>query len=325
MQMVILPMVTAEIISLFIDSNSFSVRLSKKRYYATGYVATMVFAFFVSSLYKGQGHYAMALLPPREVMENIFIIVPAAILEGFGIAGNVRIGSFASLMQMMIWAFLALVAYGLIYIFSEKNKARKELKDIITILAASVGITTFVVSFTTAEASHNYFLFSWFISIVVIGTLVDCMREKESWFADIILFAVCVFAVMNIKYTYIEAVTTTDNLKEYEEVADFLIDEGISQGYAEFWDAARISLVRNGAVTMGSFYTAEKLETYWWLTSTKWYPPNLPKKMKTAYVIKKGEKDVFMKQFSSEDKMELYYENNLFSVYISDTNYLNAW
>lgn len=325
LQMVILPMTVVETVSLFIDSNCFSKKLSKNRYYATGYVAVMVLAFLVSSLYRGQGDYAMFLLTPGEIMENIFVTVPAAVLEGFGIAGNARVGSFDSLMQMMIWAFLALAGSGLVYIFRKKNAVEEDQKSTIIILAVSVGITAFIVSFTTVEAAHNYFLFSWFISIVVIGTLVDCFRKKNSWFADVILFAVCLFAVMNIRYTYAEAVTTTDNLKEYEEVADFLIEEGVSHGYAEFWDAARISLVRDGAVTMGNFYTAEKLEMYWWLTSTKWYPPNIPEKMKTAYVVKSGKEEVFMEQFSPEDRIELCYENALFSVYISDTNYMMAW
>ena len=322
LQMVILPMAVVEVVSLFVISEGFSNPLSKNRYYASGYVGTLILAFLISSLYKGQADYVMFLLKPQEIMERIFITVPAAILEGFGLAGNAVVGNFASFMQMLVWAFLALVGYGLVYIFQHKNKVEEEKKSTIMILAVSVGITAFIIAFTSAEPAHNYFLFSWFIAIVTVGVLVDCFRKKKAWFADLILLAVCVFAVLNVKYTYVDAVTTTDNLKEYEEVADFLIGEGIEYGYAEFWDAERISLVRDGAITMGHSYVMEDLRMYWWLTSMKWYPPNLPEQMRTAYVVKIQKKEAFEKQFAEEDAVILEFENEKFAVYTSDVNYL---
>lgn len=110
--------------------------------------------------------------------------------------------------------------------------------------------------------------------------------------------------------------------KEYEEVADFMLDEGIEYGYAEFWDAERIALVRDGAVTMGCSYTMDDLKMYWWITSMKWYPPALPEEMKTAYVVRTERKDSFLAQFTDGEKMELGFENELFSVYVSDRNYV---
>lgn len=322
-QMVILPMAAVEVVSLFAESDFFSRRLAKSRYYAAAYVGTMVLAALIAGAYKGQADYAMFLLPSREAMERIFVTVPGAILEGFGLAGGVYVGSFESLMQMLVWAFLALVGFGLVFIFQKKDRGiAAEQKNTIAILAASVGITAFIVAFTTAEPAHNYFLFSWYVAIVTVGILIDCFRKKKSWFADVILLAVCVFAALNVRYTYVDALTTTDNLKEYEEVADFLIEEGIDYGYAEFWDAERISLIRDGAVTMGHSYVMEDLKMYWWLTSVKWYPPNLPEDMKTAYVVKIPKKEAFEAQFAEENAVELRFENEKFAVYISDKNYM---
>lgn len=322
LQMVILPMVAVEAVSLFIESDAFSRRLPKGRYYATGYVGTMILAFLISSLYKGQADYAMFLLRPQEVMERIFITIPAAVLEGFGIAGEVRVGSFDSLMQMLVWAFLALVGYGLAVIFKKKSEVPKEQKSALAILLASLGITIFIIAFTTAEPAHNYFMFAWFAAVLTVGILTDCFLKKKSWFRDLILLSVCVFAVLNVKYTYVDAITTTDNLKEYEEVADFLLEEGISYGYAEFWDAERISMVRDGAVTMGHCYTMADLKMYWWVTSTKWYPPNLPEEMPTAYVVRTFKKEAFEANFTEEGNVNPAFENELFTVYISDRNYV---
>lgn len=323
LQILILPIIVAEMISLFAESNCFSERLPGVRYYATGFVGTMAAAFLISTLYKGQKNYEMFLLPPDQIMERILKTIPAAILEGFGISGNVSVGSFDSLMQILIWAFLVLIGYGTYLLFRHKREIMtKELRDTMCILSVSLGITIFIVALTTVEPAHNYFFVAWFIAMIIVGLLIDYFRRKKSLFADLILLSICCFAVLNIKYTYTDAVTVTDNLREYEEVADFLIQEDISYGYAEFWDASRISLVRDGAVTMGHSYVMENLGMYWWLTSTNWYPPNLPEEMRTAYIVRVPKKEVFEAQFNQEDTVQLQFENDMFAVYISDINYV---
>ena len=102
-----------------------------------------------------------------------------------------------------------------------------------------------------------------------------------------------------------------------------MIQEGIEYGYAEFWDAGRICLVRDGAVTMGCSYVMEDLGMYWWLTSLKWYPPNLPEQMRTAYVVKIQKKEEFENQFAEDNVVTLGFENERFAVYVSDINYMS--
>ena len=108
--------------------------------------------------------------------------------------------------------------------------------------------------------------------------------------------------MLNLKYTYCEAATTQDNLKEYQEVADYLTEAGIDYGYAEFWDAERICLITDGRVTMGHSYTMASLSGYWWLTSMKWYPPTLPKEMRTAYVVRTEMREAFEQQFPGKHR-----------------------
>lgn len=320
LQMVILPLVVYEIISLFVDSCGLTQKLPGKRWFATGYVATSLVAFVVSFVYDRQANYAMYLQTPGEILNRVFLTVPAALLEGFGIAGNAKVGSFASLMQLLVWAFLALVVYGLVYIMRKKNGIQSCQKEAVLLLLASVGISAAIICITTAEPAHNYLMVSWFVALVAVVILIDAFRQKKSLFGDVILAAVCLFAVLNLKYTWVDAVITTDNLQEYQEVAEFMIEEGIEYGYAEFWDAERICLIEDGAVTMGHAYAMENLQMYWWLTSTEWYPPNLPEDMKTAYVVKLGKKDAFEAQFTEENMVELQFENTAFAVYVSDKN-----
>lgn len=323
LQMVILPLIIYEVISLFLDSEGFAKKLPKARFYAAGFIGSLAVSYLISTLHKGQVDYVMYLQKPHDVLYRLFITVPATLLEGFGIAGNEVVGNFGSLMQMLVWAFLVLAAYGLIYILRKKNGVVARQKEAMLILLTSLGITMGIICITTAEAAHNYLLVSWLAALLAVAVLIDEFAHKKSFFADIILAAVCGFALLNIGYTWKDAVTTTDNLKEYEEVADFMLEEEIEYGYAEFWDAERISMTRDGAVTMGCSYVMEDLKMYWQLTSMKWYPPNLPEEMKTAYVVKQHKKEAFLAQFADPEEVELRFENEMFAVYVSDRNFMS--
>ena len=322
LQVIILPLLVVEVIALFRESGHFKQKLPGGRYLPTAYVGSLVLAFLVSCLYGGRGDYAVYLLQPREMVEKLLLTVPAAILENFGLAGNAKVGSFASLIQLLLWAFLILLGYGLWYVFREKTETTDRQKNALMILLASVGVTAFIIGITSAEAAHYYFFMAWFAAAVLVAVMVDHMPERQPVFAGLILTAVALFAILNLKYTYYDAVTTQDNLKEYQEVADFLMDEGIEYGYAEFWDAERICLITDGKVTMGHSYTMANLSGYWWLTSTKWYPPALPREMRTAYVVRTEMREAFEQQFPEGKAPILEYENEKLAVYVGDRNYV---
>jgi len=321
--MVIIPLLVYECISLFADTEGFKKALNKERYIATAFVGTSVLAGLISLVYDRDANYAMYLLSPSEVINKLFLVVPASILEGFGIAGNAKLGSFASVMQVLVWAFLILVGYSLIHICRSKNQIGKEQKESLLLLITSFGVTAFIICITSAEAAHNYLMVVWFVAILAVLMVYDKLIEEKSYFAHVIVAAVCLFALLNLKYTWWPAVSTKDNLAEYEQVAEYLQEEKLTYGYAEFWDASRISLLTDGEVTMGHSYRMEELGMYWWLTSTSWYPPNLPTDMKTAYVVRQEKKEAFQRQFEQDVQMVLSYENSKFAVYVSDTNYVN--
>ena len=126
LQVIILPLLVVEVIALFRESGHFKQKLPGGRYLPTAYVGSLVLAFLVSCLYGGRGDYAVYLLQPQEMVEKLLLTVPAAILENFGLAGNAKVGSFASLIQLLLWAFLILLGYGLWYVFRGKNRDHRQ-------------------------------------------------------------------------------------------------------------------------------------------------------------------------------------------------------
>ncbi len=327
LQVVALPMAVWELLCLFSESKGMSRALPAKRWIAAGFIGSLLAVAALAKLYPSSVNYPMYFQTGEGMADRLFGAVPAAVLECLGIAGNCTLFSFSALMQMGVLAVLALVLFGIAQIFGKKTSllhvaAADEQKSLIQALGASFLLTVFIEVVTTAETAHNYFFMIWFVIIAVLGVLVTHYEAAAPWFGRLIVLGVCIFALCNVFYTYQDCLATEDNLQEYEEVAAYIESQDIEYGYAEFWDASRITLISDGAITMGHSYQMEDLGMYWWTTSTKWYVPNLPEEMKTAYVVKVEDKAGFEAQFEDPGAVRLGFENSRFAVYVSDWNFV---
>lgn len=325
LQVVVLPLVIWEILLLFFESNHMGEKLPHKRFLATGFIFTLLLAGGLAKLYPTNVDYPMYLQNAGSMATRLTRDVPAAILECLGIAGNCPLTSFSALMQMGILAVVILTVYGLFFLLRHKTTTGSYSvpiihKQLLQALCTSLLFTIFVEVITTAETAHNYFFMVWFVVIAVLALLITHFEKAAPHFARLIALCVCIFAVCNLFYTYKDCITTEDNLAEYEEVIAYMDSENITHGYAEFWDASRICIMTDGRITMGHSYHMEDLRMYWWTTSTKWYVPNLPEDMLTAYVVCTEDKEAFIKQFEDPSIVTLGFENERFAVYISEKN-----
>lgn len=320
LQVIALPMTVCELIGLFKESGHLSKPVEKRRWIQSGFVFSMSGAVAAAMLYPSSKEYPMFLQDGRGMAERFFVKIPGAVLECLGIAGNAKLTSFSGLMQLAVLAVAALTVFGVIVLLGKNSKVCVEQKILLRLLAAAFLVTVVIETVTTAETAHNYFFMVWFLVVAVIAVLITHYGQKGSALGILTALGVCVFALLNLKYTYAEAVSTTDNLEPYEEVAEYMEQQGLFMGYAEFWDAARISLISDGRITMGHSYQMEALGRYWWLTNVNWYVPNLPEDMRTAYVVKTADRENFLAQFEDPAIMKLGFENESFAVYISDKN-----
>lgn len=324
LQVVIFPLVIWEILLLFFESKHMGEKLPAKRFQATGFIFTLLLVGVLAKLYPTNVDYPMYFQTSEGMISRLIKEVPAAVLSCLGIAGNCLLTSFSAVMQMGIVAVVILTIYGIVFLLRHKTKDKSSVpvtqKMMLQALCASFLFTVFVEVVTTAETAHNYFFMVWFVVIAVFAMLITYFEKAAPHFARLIALCVCCFAVCNIFYTYKNCITTKDNLAEYEEVISYMESENITHGYSEFWDSSRISLMTDGAITMGHCYRMEDMYMYWWTTSTKWYVPNLPEQMPTAYVVHKEDKDAFIMQFEDPSVVSLGFENERFAVYISEWN-----
>lgn len=325
LQVVILPLVLWEMLLLFFESDHLTRSLPGNRWLATGFILSLLLVGILAKLYPTNVDYPMYIQNAQGMIDRLTRYVPAAVLECLGIAGNCTLTSFAALMQLGILALLFLAVYGLFFLFGKGGSSGEQRlnfaqSSLLQALGTSFLLTVFIEVVTNAETAHNYFFVIWFVIITIIALLITWFEKNGPWFARLITVCICLFAVSNIFYTYRDCIATTNNLKEYEEVISFMESEDLQYGYAEFWDASRICIMTDGAITMGHCYHMEDLHMYWWTTSTKWYVPNLPEKMRTAYIVCIEDKESFEAQFDDPSIVSLGFQNERFAVYISEYN-----
>lgn len=320
LQVVVLPLLVWEVLLLFFESDHMAKALPRGRWLAALFILSLLGVGVLAKLYPTNVDYPMYMQDGGGMADRITHIVPAAILECLGIAGNCKLNSFAALMQLGILAVLALTVYGLFFLFGKKSTASFAQKKLVQALGTSFLLTVFIEVVTNAEAAHNYFFVIWFVIVTVLAVLITHFEKAAPLFARLIALCVCIFAVCNVLYTYKDCITVEDNLEEYEEVIEYMDSQDIRYGYAEFWDASRICMMTDGRITMGHCYHMEDLRMYWWTTSTKWYVPNLPELMPTAYVVCVEDKAAFESQFPNTAIVSLGFENKRFAVYTSAYN-----
>lgn len=351
-QIAIFPLFLYEIICLLIESKLLSIKLSKSRFVATAYTFTQMVAFGISTLHHGQVDYVTYVNSKEEVVANLFQTLPALILKNFGFEGGVKVGSLESVLHFLIIAFLILVGMALFSICRKQgvfsgtvgsdtrgsaskaadSKSAADVTgkyaqfsrpmDTFGYFVCMFGVAAVLMVLASVGRLHYYLFAVWFVAVTAVSIYAQKLMDEKKGFGDLIFLAVCLFAVLNLKCTYGNALDCKDNLKPYEEVTQFMKSEGLYYGYAEFWDADRLAVITDGELVFGCSYYMEDLEMYWWLTNTDWYPPTLPSEMRTAYVIRRGKEAGFLAQFEDPSVMSEVFANDGFTVYVSDTNYV---
>uniref|UniRef100_UPI0040574DA1 hypothetical protein n=1 Tax=Acetatifactor sp. TaxID=1872090 RepID=UPI0040574DA1 len=322
LQVAIGPMILLEAVEVYQVTDKFTQKLPPKRWYAIGYVLLMLVSNVLGMCYPSSANQPMYVLDGSQVAGRLFGDMPAALLKCLGIAGGSPLMSFGGLMQICVYLFVGLTVLAYFFQFQHKATVKKEQISATTFFLFNLLCTCFAVTVTSIAPYHYYFFIVFFLLAVALGCLADLLAERYHvlWVAFSIF--VCGYALANLAYTYVPAMTSDSRQTEVKEVADFLEDAGIEFAYAQYWNANRLTIVSEGEVTMGGIYDMSNLEMYWWLTNVNWYPPNLPVALPTAYVVTPAEEAGFLAGVGDAQVTKAF-SNEKFIVYTSETNLVN--
>lgn len=103
--------------------------------------------------------------------------------------------------------------------------------------------------------------------------------------------------------------------RDYAEAAEWLLDNGYEYGYAEFWDANKLTMFTNGQVTVAPINDIVSLTPYCWLTSSNNYPFTLPLQMKTAYIMRREKSKLLEAAMDAQPDLVQSFTNDKFVIF----------
>lgn len=253
------------------------------------------------------------------------------IRKGFSKLGNVVLQDAKSALGFLdtgtigkiCIAILLLASIGVFLYIIYKMLKRKDLLIadwIYLMFCVSVILTELMVAFTTIESTPRYYFV--LVLIIPFGILIIWQRTRNFVRIPIIMI-VLILAVSNIHSVYFPIMKSSEPPEtDCYQVAEYLEENQYYLAYATFENANTITALTNGNVLVASVASTEKMDICKWMTSTKWYPPEIARDQVTAYVVTETELPDFMYFMNGKDIQEVQQIGN-YHVFASEYNYVN--
>lgn len=206
-------------------------------------------------------------LQPREVLKQIQYI-----LEYFGFRTKGHIMSLGGLASLAALALSALAAISVLRMILERRQMLGAQRLVLwfALMAVAVGIVLNMLtgmSMYTERNSVAYYLPGLLLLALMmffyIGEKPDCLPAIKHVF---MLALTAVFAFQSFAYYFTEY---NRGEADYEQTAQWLMDNGYTQGYATFWNANVLTEASDGEIDVYSFVNWNSKDLYRWLQKTE--------------------------------------------------------
>lgn len=243
---------------------------------------------------------------------------------------HVVLSDFFSAFDWESISFLEKIAFaiGLVIVFLEifkiiqKAILKKEISGeewIFTNFAASVFLTIMALTFTTVDSSSRYFV----MMFIAIAMAIVMIWKRDSKIINVVLaVVVIIWGIGNFARVYCPMVTDQSyKNSEYIKVGNYLIQEGYEYAYTNFDHANTFTVMNDGKVQVCAVDSLGKMNICKWMTSKKWYVPNVEENSRTAYIISEHRLQEFEEFLQKHSDVK--YETTIdgFHIYGSDINY----
>ena len=153
--------------------------------------------------------------------------------------------------------------------------------------------------------------------------IVILWGKKKNFIKYSFLFMMIIIFIGNGKRIYRPMIMDQSYKNSvYMEIGDYLFREGYENAYTGFEHANTITIMNDGKVQVSAIASFSDMGVNKWLSSKKWYVPNVPKESRTAYLVTEARLEEFA-PFLEEHEEELEYKTKIgdFYIYGSDYNY----
>lgn len=245
-----------------------------------GAVGYLINAGFLSRMYQFQTYDATNFIVIQDGVfwdrvQNAF----GELLQMFGYIENRAFLSVRGVITILAFVMLAVLGYVWVKamrygVCAVKEKmADAETADYarsFTVLFAGVSFVLhlFVFIFTTSTMVDRYYIP---IAIFFLLTLAIYMEWEKLAFDRVLVCLVLggSLALAGVK-TYYSFVSNDKNAERYE-VAEALVEEGYTFGYASYWNSNIMTEVSDGALEMANIWSMDTLEYFRWSSKMSSY------------------------------------------------------
>ena len=282
-----------------------------------GGIGYLINALFISKVYQFQTYDTTNFIAVHEgVFWDRVQNALGELLQMFGYIENKPFLSLRGFITILAFAMIATLGftwvksmrYSLVQSTAlveptEQNHRR------FTVLFAGVSFVLhlFVFVFTTSTMVDRYFIP---IAIFFLLTLAIYMEWEGLVFDRV---AVCLIlggslALAGVK-TYYSFVSNDKNEDRYE-MAEYLVEEGYTFGYASYWNSNIMTEVSDGALEMANLWSLESLGDFKWSSKMSSYEP---KEGKIFLIAEIGELEA-LKEYGMLEQQKIIFENESYCV-----------
>lgn len=151
-----------------------------------------------------------------------------------------------------------------------RNQKEKELhyKNTLIYLILTIVIFTGLYSMTTMEYNPRYLTPTITVFFIMILLFVTYETIPISYKKAIIGF-LCIYVSLS-SYLVVKDFITKDQLESKREVAEYIVKENITKGYATFWNGNVMTELTNGVIDMYVLHGGTTLDDFDTLSSCEW-------------------------------------------------------
>lgn len=282
-----------------------------------GGIGYVINAFFISKMYQFQTYDTTNFIVVHEgVFWDRVQNALGELLQMFGYIENKAFLSIRGIITMLAFAMIGVLGYvwvkSMRYSKVQGMDAEETLEQNhrrFTVLFAGVSFVLhlFVFIFTTSTMVDRYFIP---IAIFFLLTLAIYMEWEELVFDRVVVCLILggSLALSGVK-TYYSFVSNDKNAERYE-MAEFLVDEGYTFGYASYWNSNIMTEVSNGELEMANLWSLDSLGDFKWSSKVSNYEP---KEGKVFLIAGKEELEAIDSKGMLENQ-EIIFENESYTV-----------
>ena len=282
-----------------------------------GGIGYLINAMFISKMYQFQTYDTTNFIAVHEgVFWDRVQNALGELLQMFGYIENKAFLSLRGLITILAFVMIATLGFTWVKSMRYSHVQSTALVESVeqnhrrfTVLFAGISFVLhlFVFVFTTSTMVDRYFIP---IAIFFLLTLAIYMEWEGLVFDRVVVCLILggSLALAGVK-TYYSFVSNDKNADRYE-MAEYLVEEGYTFGYASYWNSNIMTEVSDGALEMANLWSLESLGDFKWSSKMSSYEPKEGK----IFLIAENSELAALKEYGMLEKQEIIFENEDFKV-----------